>query len=174
MASGRRTLLSSAICAITVTIALAAAACSDQGAPWVDPGPPFIGERYDLIAVDGQPLPAAFEFEGYTYTVGASTLAFISPDTLDLELRQLTAVSVGAPNMAAIERRDGYRRPARDSIEAGAQNFGAFQLSPWAYGRRNGDTLTWRTTDPAPSDPHVPDLEGAPFGIHVWRYVRVK
>jgi hypothetical protein len=162
-------------CAVTLVGLLAfVGGCRDTASPVVPPLRPFTGERYELVALDGQALPAPFEFDGYTYLLGAATIDFMRSDTLRWELGELTAVSPEAPTIVAILGDDGYQQPARDSVEVGASNLGAFRISPWAYGRRVADTLTWRTVDPMPSDPRVPDVTPAPLGVHAWRYVRQK
>ena len=156
---------------VIAVLASVASGCGESTSP-KPPLPPFTGERYALVALDGQSLPAPFEFQGSTYLVGAGTIEFLTADTVEWELSELTAVSPGAPVMSAIVGQDGYRQPSRDSVEVGAEDLGAFSISPWAFGRRAADTLTWRTVDPVPSDPRVPDLESAPLGVHVWKYAR--
>ena len=158
--------------AAATALALLGLGCHDVASPIEGQRPPFTGERYDLVALDGKQLPGQFESFGEPFLVDAATVTFVSDDSVDFRLVQVTPLTPGTPPTDLGVWRDQYEQPARDSIEIGAVDFDVFRVSPWAYGRRTADTLIWRTADPAPSDPRIPDIEGPPFGLHVWRFVR--
>lgn len=151
-----------------LVIAATTLACDEPTAPLV----PFSGETYDLVELDEQSLPAPFEFNGHSYLIGAATFDFISSDSLDFELRELTAISAGAPNILMIVGREAYRQSGRNRVEIGAMDFGVFRVSPWAYGERAGDALTLESVDPRPSESWVPDMATSPLGLHMWRFAR--
>jgi hypothetical protein len=146
------------------------AACDTPVA--TEPLVPFTGEAYDLVAIDGTPLPAALEFQGVSYLVASGTMAFVDDTTADWELRDLTPVEPGPTPILAVIGADSYRQPRPDSLEVGGRQLGFLGLTPWAAGRRETTTLELRTLDPAPTDPRLPDLSTAPFGFHDLRFQR--
>lgn len=148
---------------------LCVAACSDAVAPRWSKVAPFAGERYDLVAIDGRPLPTTFVFDADSFVVATGSLEFASVDTLTWQLPAMTPLAAGGVP-TSISASAEYRQPSRDSVEVGGLDLGPVSVSPWGYGRRRADTLTVRTADQVASNSRVQSWGF--FGVHVWQFAR--
>ena len=150
-------------------LALVAAIACDDDPVAPEPFVPFADARYALVALDGQPLPVAFEYHGSTYLLNAATLEFVDDTTVRWRLDDLTPVPPETVPLSIVGS-FRYRQTGPDSLELSGETIGPFSISPWGYGRRTDDTLALRTVDPVPSDPRLPDVAESPFGVHLWRF----
>jgi hypothetical protein len=181
---------------LVVSLLLGASATSCRSGTEAPPeGPPslpspttFRGLRFDLLAVNGQRLPATADLpialRGLSDTLVAvriqsGRLAFrADADSVDWSLPQLVGVELTL-RRSEISRTVRISYAASDSIALGGEFIpGVGEIRPFGYARLQGDTLMVRTSMPTLFLGNRPVPLPAelvnPFGVHVYHFVRAR